>query len=126
MVNELCLELLGTSFTITTDADESYLKKVLSQYTAAINSTQNISGIEEPLNIAILTGFLLCDELNKIKQELESFKEAQKAAHCDVQSENTDVSDSLNWEEQEVQDRTIRLINKLDQALHLFGDEKDE
>ena len=121
MVNELCLELLGTSFTITTDAEESYLKKVLSQFTAAINNTQKISGIEEPLNVAILTGFLLCDELNKIKQELETLKEAQG----DVQNEDGSMTDSSNWEEQEVQDRTIRLINKLDQALHLFGDDKD-
>jgi len=119
MVNELCLELLGTSFTITTDADENYLKKVLSQYMAAVNNTQNISGIKEPLNVAILTGFLLCDELNKIKLELEELREAQGVEQID--------DDSLtDWEEQEVQDRAVRLINKLDQALHLFGDNKDK
>jgi cell division protein ZapA (FtsZ GTPase activity inhibitor) len=116
MVNDLCLDILGTSFTITTDAEEVYLKKVLSQYKTAVNNTQNISGIKEPLNIAILTGFLLCDELNKVKQQLEELREAQG-----VTTEDGSVT---NWEEQEVRDRTLRVITKLDQALHLFGDDK--
>ncbi|MCL2805128.1 MAG: cell division protein ZapA [Treponema sp.] len=102
MVNELCLDILGTSFTITADEDEEYLKKVLAQYKAAVNNTQNISGISEPLNIAILTGFMLCDEINKMKQ----------------------MQDNSQWEDQEVEERTIRLINKLEHALNLFGENK--
>jgi cell division protein ZapA (FtsZ GTPase activity inhibitor) len=92
MTNELRLEILGTSFTITTDEDEEYLQKVLAQYKAAVENTRNISGIKEPLNIAILTGFLFCDEINKIKQQLEN-------------------------ESIEVKERTMNLIAKLDQAL---------
>ncbi|MDR2543256.1 MAG: cell division protein ZapA [Treponema sp.] len=106
MVNELCLEILGTSFTITTDEDEEYLNKILTQYRAAVENTQNISGINEPLNIAILTGFLLCDEINKIKQKQEE------------QSGNSEIS----WEEQEIEERTTRLISKLEHALNLFGE----
>ena len=92
MTNELCLDLLGTSFTITTDEEEAYLQKVLAQFKAALENTQNISGIKEPLNAAILTGFLLCDEINKIKQQLEE--------------------DSI-----EINQRTMNLIAKLDEAL---------
>jgi cell division protein ZapA (FtsZ GTPase activity inhibitor) len=92
MTNELCLDILGTSFTITVDEDEAYLQKVLAQYKAAIENTRAISGINEPLNISILTGYLLCDEINKIKQQLES-------------------------ESIEVQKRTMTLIAKIDQAL---------
>ncbi|MDR1837737.1 MAG: cell division protein ZapA [Treponema sp.] len=92
MTNELCLDILGTSFTIAADEDEAYLEKVLAQYKAAVENTMNISGISEPLNIAVLTGFLLCDEVNKIKQQLES-------------------------ESIEVQERTMNLIARLDQAL---------
>ena len=95
MTNKLCLDILGTSFTITTDEDEVYLQKVLAQYHAAVENTQSISGINEPLNIAVLTGFLLCDEINKIKQQLES-------------------------ESIEVEKRTMNLISKLDQALELY------
>jgi len=111
MTNELCLDILGTSFTITADEDEEYLKKVLNQYRMAITNTQNISGISDPLNIAILTGFLLCDEINKIKK--------------DPQREDSGEEDTeAQWEEQEVEDRTLRLISKLEHALNLFGGDK--
>jgi mannose-6-phosphate isomerase len=92
MTNELCLDILGTSFTITVDEDEAYLQKVLAQYKEAVENTQAISGINDPLNISILTGYLLCDEINKIKQQLEN-------------------------ESVEVQQRTMTLIAKIDQAL---------
>ena len=92
MVNELCLEILGTSFSITVDEDEEYLKKVLSQYQAAVENTQSISGINDPLNVAVLTGFMLCDEINKMKQQLEG-------------------------ESAEVEERTLRLISILDNTL---------
>jgi cell division protein ZapA (FtsZ GTPase activity inhibitor) len=92
MTNELCLDILGTSFTITADEDETYLRSVLAQYNAAVENTKSISGINEPLNIAVLTGFLLCDEINKIKLQLKN-------------------------ESVEVQKRTMNLITKLDQVL---------
>jgi cell division protein ZapA (FtsZ GTPase activity inhibitor) len=92
MTNELCLEILGTSFTITTDEEEDYLQKVLAQFRAAVDNTISISGIKEPLNAAVLTGFLLCDEINKIKQQLEN-------------------------ESIEINERTMNLITKLDKAL---------
>jgi cell division protein ZapA (FtsZ GTPase activity inhibitor) len=100
MTNELCLDILGTSFTITVDEDEAYLQKVLAQYKAAVENTQAISGINEPLNISILTGYLLCDEINKIKQQLEN-------------------------ESIEVQQRTMTLIAKIDQALGTSPNEKN-
>jgi len=114
MANDIRLDILGTSFTITADEDEEYLNKVLSQYRAAVNNTQNISGIKEPLNVAILTGFILCDEFNKIKQRLDDEIEAKGV-----------LKNEDNWEDQEVEDRTLRLISKLEQALNLFGNDKD-
>jgi len=94
----LCLEVLGTSFSITVDEDKEYLDRVLTQYKAAIEKTQSISGISNPLNIAILTGFLLCDEVNKIKQQTDT-------------------------ESLEVKQRTMKLIDALDQALKVCTDE---
>ena len=99
MTNELRLDILGTSFTITAEEEDAYLRKVLAQYKAAIENTQAISGISEPLNVAVLTGYLLCDEINRIKQRLE------------------DESIELN-------ERTINLIARLDQALG--GDKNGE
>jgi len=107
MTNELCLDILGTSFSITVDEDEEYLKKVLNQFKTAVKNTQNISGISEPLNVAVLTGFLLCDEINKIKQQLDEINNSE-----------------TQWEEQEVEDRTNRIISKLEQALNIFGNDK--
>jgi cell division protein ZapA (FtsZ GTPase activity inhibitor) len=113
MTNEIRLDILGTSFSITADEDEEYLNKVLTQYREAVKSTQSISGIKEPLNVAILTGFILCDEFNKVKQRLDYELEAKGAA-----------KDEDSWEDQEVEDRTLRLITKLEQALNLFSDDK--
>jgi cell division protein ZapA (FtsZ GTPase activity inhibitor) len=96
MTNELCLDILGTSFTITADEDEEYLHKVMTQYRAAVENTKSISGINEPLNVAVLTGFLLCDEINKIKQQLED-------------------------ESIEISERTMNLIAALDGALGRYG-----
>jgi len=105
MTNVFKLDILGTSFSITADADEAYLKKVLTQYQAAVKNTQKISGISDPLNIAILTGFMLCDEINKMKQ---------------VQDEKSEEQALIEMEEQEVEERTLRLISKLEQALNLY------
>ncbi|MDR2964603.1 MAG: cell division protein ZapA [Treponema sp.] len=92
---ELCLEILGTSFTISTDEEKAYLRKVLEKYRAAVETTQSISGITDPLNIAILTGFILCDELNKAEQQLKE-------------------------ESIEINKRTMKLISKLDKALKTY------
>ena len=97
MAGELHLDILGTSFTITADEDEAYLQKVLAQYRAAVENTQSISGISDPLNVAILTGFLLCDEVNKVKQQMEG----------------TSI---------EIEQRALNLIAKLDQALKTCDD----
>jgi cell division protein ZapA (FtsZ GTPase activity inhibitor) len=92
MTNELRLDILGTSFSITVDEDEVYLKKVLTQYSSAVENTQKIYGINNPLNVAVLTGFLLCDEINIMKQQTEiEYTEARK--------------------------RTMKIIAALDQAL---------
>jgi len=96
MATELNLDILGTSFSITTDEDEEYLKKVLAQYTKAVQNTQKISGINSPLNTAVLTGFLLCDEINKIKQQTEN-------------------------ESAEAKERTMNIIAALDKALKDCG-----
>jgi len=98
MANKLSLEFLGASFEIAVDEEEAYLQKVLTQYEAALENTKSISGINEPLNIAILTGVMLCDEINRIKQQLEK-------------------------ESIEVQERTLHLISNLEQALRTCNNE---
>jgi len=103
-VNELLLDILGTKFTITVAEDETYLLEVLEQYKAAVENTQSISGIKDALNVAILTGFLLCDEINKMRQR-EGEAEANRQG-----------------EELEAEKRTWNLIARLDQALKKVPD----
>jgi cell division protein ZapA (FtsZ GTPase activity inhibitor) len=70
-LHDLLIDALGTKFSITTNETPAFLDKVLTQYHAAIENTQNISGMKDPLRIAILTGFLLCAEINKLKVQVE-------------------------------------------------------
>jgi cell division protein ZapA (FtsZ GTPase activity inhibitor) len=69
--HDLLINVLGTSFSITAGEDPAYLDEVLAQYQVAVANTQGISGRKDPLKVAILTGFLLCDEINKIKLQIE-------------------------------------------------------
>jgi cell division protein ZapA (FtsZ GTPase activity inhibitor) len=69
--HDLLINVLGTSFSITAGEDPAYLDEVLAQYQIAVANTQGISGMKDPLKVAILTGFLLCDEINKIKIQAE-------------------------------------------------------
>ena len=97
---DLCLNILGTSFNISTDEETAHLNKVMEKYRAAVETTQNISGITDPLNIAVLTGFILCDELNKAEHQL-------KEEHI------------------EINNRTMKLISKLDKALKPYDEEEN-
>jgi cell division protein ZapA (FtsZ GTPase activity inhibitor) len=92
MDTELTLDILGTSFSITADEDEAYLQEILGQFRTAVENTQTISGITNALNVAVLTGFLLCDEINRMKLNMEG-------------------------ESREVEKRTLNLIAKLEQAI---------
>ena len=67
--SNLHFKLLGTSFSIAADEDSAYLEKLLAKYKNILDNTQKSTGVNEPLKLAILTGFLLCDEIEKMKQE---------------------------------------------------------
>ena len=73
--HDLRIEMLGTSFSITAGEDPAYLNEVLAQYQLAVANTQGISGIKNPLNVAILTGFMLCNEINKLRLQTEEEQE---------------------------------------------------
>jgi cell division protein ZapA (FtsZ GTPase activity inhibitor) len=95
-LHDLLIDVLGTKFSITTNEDPAFLDKVLAQYQAAIDNTRNISGMKDPLKISILTGFLLCAEINKLKIQIEK--------------EQTDV-------EQEIDRITRNLIDCIDHVM---------
>ncbi|MDR1507893.1 MAG: cell division protein ZapA [Treponema sp.] len=65
--NDLRIDILGTSFFIAADEDPEYLEGLLKRYHAVIENTKKATGLADPLKIAILAGFLLCDEIEKAK-----------------------------------------------------------
>jgi len=101
--HDLLIDVLGTKFSITTGEDPAYLDEVLAQYQVAIANTQGISGMKDPLNIAILTGFLLCDEINKLKMQIEE--------------EQTKTELQQKTEAQELNRITRNIIDRIDQAI---------
>jgi cell division protein ZapA (FtsZ GTPase activity inhibitor) len=70
--SDLRLDILGTSFSITADEDAAYLEEIFRQYRAAVEKTKNISNLKDPLKIAVLTGFLLSDEIHKLRDRIDS------------------------------------------------------
>ena len=76
---DLRIDILGEKFVISTDEEPEYLNEILAQYKIAVANTTGISGINEPLRIAILTGFLICDQFNKFKQQVKTEMEISTA-----------------------------------------------
>jgi cell division protein ZapA (FtsZ GTPase activity inhibitor) len=90
----LHIELLGTAFSISADEDPVYLDALLGDYYQTVENTRKITGIEDPLKLAILTGFLLCDDYKKLT------------------SQNPRIRDSV-----EAEKLAQELISRLDKAL---------
>ena len=72
------IEILGAKISITAGEEPEYLREVLSQYQIAVANTQNISKITDPLKVAILTGFLMCDSINKMKRQIKEDRAADE------------------------------------------------
>jgi mannose-6-phosphate isomerase len=68
---------LGTSITIAVDEEEEYLKSLLETYKKHVEEIQASTGLTDPLKTAVLTGFVLCDEVEKV---LKKTGEEEKAA----------------------------------------------
>ncbi|MDR1277533.1 MAG: cell division protein ZapA [Treponema sp.] len=82
MQGKLRLDILGASFSITADEDSAYLEEILERYRKAIANTQKTTGLEDPLETAILTGFMLCDDIHKLQNRSGGFNpEAEAAEH---------------------------------------------
>jgi len=63
--SDLLIEILGTNFTISAEETPEYLNTLLDKYRRTIENVQRTTGLQDPLKIAVLTGFLLCDDLEK-------------------------------------------------------------
>jgi cell division protein ZapA (FtsZ GTPase activity inhibitor) len=77
--NDLRIDILGTSFSISADEDPVYLENLLNRYRLVIENTQRLTGLEDPLKISIIAGFLLCDDLQKMAEQNPAIFESHEA-----------------------------------------------
>jgi cell division protein ZapA (FtsZ GTPase activity inhibitor) len=64
------IDILGTSLSIAADEDISYLEGLMNRYRTAVENTRKNTGLSDPLKIAVVTGFLICDEVQKLQARL--------------------------------------------------------
>ena len=94
--HDLLIDVLGERFYITAGEGPDYLDEVLRQYQMAIAYTQGISEMKDnPLRVAILTGFLLCDEINKLKLQVKEDQANAEARRTDDEQEIIQITEDL-------------------------------
>ena len=103
----LKIEMLETSFTIQANEDNQYLEKLLGYYQRITDDVKRIDSIKSPLQVAILSGIMICDELYKEKQNKIALENGESVAQI---SENSIDSD-------EIQRITLEMIKKIDKVL---------
>ena len=69
--SDLRIAMLGTSLSISAEADPYYLQQLLGKYQQFVEQTRMGTGLEDPLKLAILSGFLLYDEIEKAKRNVK-------------------------------------------------------
>ncbi|MDR1901344.1 MAG: cell division protein ZapA [Treponema sp.] len=76
--SSLTIDVLGVSLSISAEEDAKYLDKILERYRLAILDTQQKTGLADNHELAILTGFLLVEELYKAEEQLSAWKLAEE------------------------------------------------
>jgi len=100
-MGSLTINLLGTSFKINAQQDSQYLQQLLTYYTGVVDNLKETVSEQDPLQIAILAGILISDELH-----------TQKCT-----SNIQQIGTENNYVLSEVENITEKLINSIDQVL---------
>lgn len=106
-MGKLQINLLDTSFTIQANEDEEYLNKLLGYYSRIVKDVSQIESVKTPLQTSILAGIMLCDELYKEKSNAVAKEKMQ----------NGQVKVLDNEESEELERRTIAMIDKINRVL---------
>ena len=104
-MGKLKIEMLGTSFTIQANEDNEYLEKLLGYYKRITEDVVKIDSIRTPLQTAILSGIMICDELYKEKQNKVALENGQY-----IPVEN-------DMDTMEIERRTQQMIEKISKVL---------
>jgi len=105
-MGKLQINLLGTAFTIQANEDEEYLKKLLGYYSRIVQDVSQIDSIKTPLQTSILAGIMLCDEVYK-----------EKSSSIERQKNNPQGASISKEEDEELERRTISMIDKINKVL---------
>lgn len=99
-MGKLQIDVLGASFKVQAEEDDAYLEKLLSYYKDITDAIRKGSGLVNPVQISILSGITLVDEL---------YKEKQKNAALMKKMETSDSEAAENL--------ALNMIEKLDEVL---------
>lgn len=100
-MGNLQIDVLGTSFAIKANEDSEYLNKLLGYYKRIVGQLEKPGTLQSPLQISIISGIMLCDELYKEKGRKVKFQTALEKNSTDEEAEKI----------------TKSLIEKIDQVL---------
>lgn len=101
----LSINTLGTSFTIQAGEESEYLSKLFGYYERISNQIKDSGILKDNTQIAIMSGIMICDELYKEKLRK-------------INAENGIIIDDYDEEtEEDINRRTLEMINKIDQVL---------
>ena len=99
-MGSLQIDLLGSSFAIKANEESAYLEKLLGYYKRITEEIKKTGGLTKPVEIAIMSGITLVDEL---------YKEKSKNVKLSKDGQSTD--------DEEVERLTLRMIDRIDKAL---------
>ena len=99
-MGSLQIDLLGSSFAIKANEESAYLEKLLGYYKRSTEEVKKTGGLTKPVEIAIMSGITLVDEL---------YKEKSKNAKLLNGGDSTD--------DEEAERLTLRMIDRIDKAL---------
>jgi len=77
-MGRLQINILGASFSVQAREDEEYLKKLVSYYKEITDTIQRSGNLRDPIQVSILAGITLVDELYKEKGKNAESNEAEK------------------------------------------------
>ena len=83
-MGKLQIDVLGSSFAIEAKEDDTYLKKLLSYYAEMTAQIEKRGHLKNPLQVSILSGIMLCDELYREKSKI-----AQQTAENEIKNEES-------------------------------------
>ena len=106
-MGKLRINMLGADFTIQATEEPEYLEKLLGYYKRITDDVKNIPSIKTPLQVAILSGIMIVDELYKEKEEKIKMENGTY-----VPAPQQESADS-----EEVERRTLNMIEKISKVL---------